>query len=201
MGNVRIALPVVVGSLLSLVSGCNTLKPLEKPPGAVDISSVVQQIQQAIDPFWDSEKSGLPGLSSVRIALQTVHDNRVSGVADYLIVALRGYYDRARTQEVDLTLVPQPPAKNRTHFQPPNLAQSLTQAIAAAQRQIKATYRNGDHVLNTQEIDVQLAFTVVWDVSGGAGGWKLSPISLSASDEYSQSTTDTITVVFTAPTG
>ena len=103
------------------------------------MSAVVQQIQAAIDPFWDSEKNGLPGLSSVRIALQTVHDNRVSGEADYLIVALRGYYDQAMTQEVDLTLVPQPPAKNRAHFQPPNLAQSLTQAIAAAQKQIKAT--------------------------------------------------------------
>lgn len=48
---------------------------------------------------------------------------------------------------------------------------------------------------------MQLQFTVVWDVSGGLGQWKLSPISLSASDEYSRSTTDTITVVFTAPTG
>jgi hypothetical protein len=187
--------------VLALASGCSTLRPLQQPPGAVDISAVVQQIQAAIDPFWGSEKNGLPGLSSVRIALQTVHDNRVSGEADYLIVALRGYYDQAMTQEMDLTLVPQPPAKNRAHFQPPNLAQSLTQAIAAAQKQIKATYRNGDHVLNTQEIDVQLQFTVVWDVSGGLGQWKLSPISLSASDEYSRSTTDTITVVFTAPTG
>jgi hypothetical protein len=198
---VKTPLPVALGSVLALASGCSTLRPLQQPPGAVDISAVVQQIQAAIDPFWGSEKNGLPGLSSVRIALQTVHDNRVSGEADYLIVALRGYYDQAMTQEMDLTLVPQPPAKNRAHFQPPNLAQSLTQAIAAAQKQIKATYRNGDHVLNTQEIDVQLQFTVVWDVSGGLGQWKLSPISLSASDEYSRSTTDTITVVFTAPTG
>lgn len=193
--------PVVLGAVLAFVSGCSALRPLPPPPGVVDISAVVQQIQEAIDPFWDSEKGGLPALSSVRIALQTVHDNRVSGEADFLIVALRGYYDKAMTQEVDLTLVPQPPPKNRAHFQPPNLAQSLTDAIAAAQKQIKATYRNGAHVLNTQEIDVELQFTVVWSVGGGVGQWRISPVALSASDDYSRSTTDTITVAFTAPTG
>lgn len=78
-------LPVALSTLLTLVSGCSALRPLQKPPGVVDISSVVQQIQQAIDPFWESEKNGLPRLSSVRIALQTVHDNRVSGEADYLM--------------------------------------------------------------------------------------------------------------------
>ena len=201
MRTVRAPLPVAVGTLLAVVSGCSTLRPMPPPPAAVDIAAVVQQIQQAIDPFWDSEKNGLPGLSSVRIALQTVHDNRVSGEADYLIVALRGYYDKAMTQEVDLTLVPQPPAKNRAHFQAPNLAQALTDAIAAAQKQIKTTYQNGNHVLSTQEIDVQLQFTVAWSVGGGVGQWRISPVSLSASDDYSRSTTNTITVAFTAPTG
>lgn len=198
---VREPLAVALSTLLALVSGCSTLRPLPPPPGAVDLSAVVLQIQEAIDPFWDSEKNGLPGLSSVRIALQTVHDDRVSGEADYLIVALRGYYDRAMTQEVDLTLVPQPPPKNRARFQPPDLAQSLTRAIAAAQKQIKAAYSHGGHVLNTQEIDVQLQFTVVWSVGGGVGQWRISPVSLSATDDYSRSTTDTITVAFIAPGG
>lgn len=55
---VRTPLPVALGTLLTLVSGCSALRPLQKPPGVVDISSVVQQIQEAIDPFWESEKNG-----------------------------------------------------------------------------------------------------------------------------------------------
>jgi len=43
--------PVSLGTLLALVSGCNTLLPLQPPPGAVDISAVVQQIQEAVDHF------------------------------------------------------------------------------------------------------------------------------------------------------
>lgn len=145
--------------------------------------------------------AGIAGISYPQSKDAPVDRHALSFFHGYLIVALRGYYDQSMTQEVDLTLVPQPPPKNRAHLQPPNLAQSLTQAIAAAQKQIKAADRSGDHVLNTQEIDVQLQFTVAWDVSGGAGQWRISPISLSASDEYSRSTTDTITVAFTAPTG
>lgn len=196
----RVKTPLIMGLcvFLSFVSGCCTTRHPQKPPD-VDISSVVQQIQKAIDPFWDSKAKGLPPLTSVKIALQTVNDSKISGEVDYLVVALQGYYDNSVTQEVDLTLVPQEPAKRHALAKLPNLAKSLKDEISAAQSQIKAAYSNGAHVLTTQEIDVQLQFAVIWDESAGPTGWKLSPISLTASDEHSKSTTDTITVVFMTP--
>src|ERR1700690_3113860 len=91
-----------------LLSSCCTSSALKDPPQAVfHVSDLVADIQSAIDPFFGSQPNGLPQLSSVKLALQTVQENRIAGEADYLIVAVKGYYDNAFTQEMDLTLVPQ----------------------------------------------------------------------------------------------
>ena len=129
------------------------------------------------------------------MVLQTVHDSRISGEADYLVVALKGYYDNASTQEVDLTLVP----KQTVALGGPTIGQALTNAIASAQKEIQATYAHGEHTLATQQIDVQIGFAVTWDESAGVNKWAILPVSISASQEFSSKTTNTITVTFKKP--
>jgi hypothetical protein len=182
-----------------LAAGCCTTAGLKPPPDkAVHVADLIAAIQRAIDPFWDVKD---PPLSSVKVALQTVRDNRISGEVDYLVVAVKGYYDNAATEEVDLTLMPkQPPAQLLALKDAgPDIEKALREAIENARKQISKTYSTHGHILNTQEIDVQISFAVTWDISAGVAAWKISPISISASDEYSKQTTNTITVVFKAP--
>jgi hypothetical protein len=194
------AIFVCVGVLI-LVSACTTSRALKgPPPESVRISDVVEAIQRAIDPFWQSSPNGLPPIASVKIALQAVRDDRLSAEADYLVVALKGYYDNAFTQEIDLTLTPRKSAQENAEEFGPSIETRLRDAIASAQKQIAATYHHGDHVLGTQEIDVQLAFAVTWDANAGVNKWAILPISLTASNDLSIKTTNTITVAFKTPT-
>jgi hypothetical protein len=192
-----IAAMVVCGVLISLLSACcgsGLVKP--DAPGKVEIADVVAAIQDAIDPFWQP-KAGLPPLGTVKVALQTVHDTKFSGEADYLIVALKGYYDHAFTQELDLVLVP-PPRGLSEEGLPQGITKALHDAIESAQRQIKATYTHNGHTLNTQEIDVQIAFAVTWDASA-ALKFSILPVTLNAGAETSLKTTNTVTVTFKKP--
>lgn len=194
----RVLLPSALLSVF-LVSGCCLSRALKAPPpGSVHISEVVDEVQKAIDPFWQAQPNGLPPIASVKLVLQTVHDSRLTAEADYLVVALKGYYDNAFTQEVDLTLVPQRVIANKAAIGP-EIEKALHDAIISAQQQIKATYSSGGHTLNTQEIDVQISFSVTWDVNAGVNKWSIVPISITASGDLSSKTTDTITVTFKRP--
>jgi hypothetical protein len=188
---------VVSGFLFFLLSACcgtGLVKP--DAPGKVAIADVVAAIQDAIDPFWQP-KAGLPPLATVKVALQTVHDTKFSGEADYLIVALKGYYDHAFTQELDLTLAP-PPRGVSVERLPEDITKALHDAIESAQKQIKATYTYNGHTLNTQQIDVQIGFAVTWDASA-ALKFSILPITLNAGAETSLKTTNTVTVTFKKP--
>lgn len=193
----RSACPAIAAVILSACCSTSSLTP--KPPGAVHVDEVVKAVQNAIDPFWQGSPNGLPPIASVKLALQTVHDNRISGEADYLIVALKGYYDNAFTQEMDLVLVPQQKFAALDLVNGPSLEKALHDAIESAQGQIKKSYGSGPHALSTQEVDVQISFAVTWDVSAGVAKWIVAPVSISASDEWSSKTTNTVTVTFKAP--
>jgi hypothetical protein len=187
-------------AILSLVSsGCASRVPKAPPSESVHIADVVDVIQKAIDPFWQAQPSGLPPISSVKLALQTVRDSRLSGEADYLVVAVKGYYDNAFTQEVDLTLVPQRRIAPLIAVPGPTIEKALRAAIESAQKQISATYTSGGHTLSTQQIDVQISFSVTWDASAGVNKWAIVPISFSGSEELSSKTVNTITVTFKTP--
>lgn len=188
---------LVSGLLFSLLSACcgsGFVKP--DAPGKVAIADVVAAVQDAIDPFWKTT-AGLPPLASVKVALQTVHDTKFSGEADYLIIALKGYYDHAFTQELDLTLAPRPP-ELRAESLPESITKALREAVESAQKQIKATYTYNGHTLNTQQIDVQIGFAVTWDASL-ALKFSIVPITLNAGAETSLKTTNTVTVTFKKP--
>lgn len=185
----------------ALLTSCCTSSALKDPPKAVfHVSDLVADVQTAIDPFFGSQSNGLPQLSSVKLALQTVQENRITGEADYLIVAVKGYYDNAFTQEMDLTLVPQSVPHIFSLATGPTITEALHDAIASAQTEIKATYGKGPHALSTQEIDVQISFAVTLDFNAGVAKWSIVPISITASDEISKKTTNTITVTFKNPT-
>jgi hypothetical protein len=187
--------------VVCLLSGCCSTTALKPPPsGSVRVSDIVKEVQAAIDPYWQdpAHPSALPPIASVKIALQTVHDNRLSLEADYLVVAVKGYYDNAYTQEVDLTLVPAKPSENKLLGL--SMGDALKEAIGSVQKEIQTTYTSDTgHPLSTQEVDVQVGFAVTWDGSAGVAKWSIVPISISASDELSIKTTNTITVAFKVP--
>jgi hypothetical protein len=190
-------------AVLWAATGCcpSALKPSPKaPPGSVNVGQVIAEVQDAIEPFWESN-GGLPPLSAVEIDLQTVRDDKISAEADFLVVALQGYYDNAVTQEVDIKLA-KPPKGTRaaaTTLKHPSISEVLRNEIAEIQKVVKASYGTGEHLLRTKEIDVQLKFAVTWDVQAGVSGWKILPITFSASNEYSRSTSNTIIVTFAQP--
>lgn len=195
----RLIGPTLIVCLFS--GGCTSTALNPVPPGSVRVSDVVKEVQNAIDPYWQdpAHPSSLPPIASVKIALQTVHDTRLSAEVDYLVVALKGYYDNAYTQEMDVTLVPQKPAGEKAHAL--TAGEALRDAIGSVQKEVQASYTSdAGHTLNTQEVDVQVCFAVTLDVSGGANKWAISPISLTATGELSLKTTNTITVVFKLPT-
>jgi hypothetical protein len=186
---------------ICLLSACCAPTALKPPPdGSVRVSDLVKEVQNAIDPFWQdpAHPGSLPPIASVKIALQTVHDTRLSGEVDYLVVALKGYYDNAYTQEVDITLAPQKPSAEKARAL--TAGEALRAAIEGVQKEVQASYTSdAGHTLNTQEVDVQVCFAVTWDASLGANKWAISPISLTASGELSLKTVNTITVAFKVP--
>jgi hypothetical protein len=81
---------------------------------------------------------------------------------------------------------------------PEDITKALHYAIESAQKQIKAAYTYHGHTLNTQQIDVQIAFAVTWDASV-ALKFSILPITLNAGAETSLKTTNTVTVTFKKP--
>lgn len=178
------------------LSGCCTQGVTKHPDKAVSVSDVVSEVQDAIDDYY-APANGLPGIKSVKVSLQTVHDDKFSAEVDYLIVALKGYYDKATTQEIDLTLVPKSVENVRTVES--DVTKTLKQLIAGARNEIKDSYTHNGHTLNTNEIDVRLDFTVSWDITAGVNKWVLTPVSVNASNDYSSKTVQSITVAFSKP--
>jgi hypothetical protein len=126
-------------------------------------------------------------------------DDKTSAEADYLIVALKGYYDNSQTSQLDITLTPEKPPEIKELALPlDDTIKQLKKAILSAQQEIQKTYASATpgHTLYTSEVDVQIGFTVTWDGSLGVNKWALLPISLSASKEVSYKTANTITIAF-----
>jgi len=190
----------VIVFLPLVLFSCNTLPPKPQNDGFVKVDDIVKAIQDSIDSV-QSGASKLPPIQSVKVALQTVNDTRLSGEADYLVIAIKGYYDNAFTQEIDLTLVPTQVNQLQKQAVPgtADLKRDLVKAIQDAQKEISKSYSGKNYTLNTQEVDVQISFSVVWDGSAGVDSWKIAPLSITASGEVSLKTTNTITVAFSKP--
>ena len=197
---------LAVALLGTLLSSCANIspKPPVPPPGAPSVADIIKSVQTAIDSFYPQAgvDSSLPPLKNVKLSLQTVLDNKATGEADYLLVALKGYNENVQTQELDVILTPEQTKMTTMSLnEPPSIAVVLQQAIKKAQEQIQRTYTSTVHgrSLNTTEVDVQIGFTVTWDAAIGVNKWELLPITLSGGEEISHKTTHTITVAFAKP--
>lgn len=173
------------------------------PKTIVHISEFVEAVQDAINPFYQSSPSSpssvswLPRISSVKLALQTFRELKITGGLQYLVIAAEGYYDDTATEEVTLTLVPQAPGiSQRATTTQRLITQALHDAIAAVQKEVKPVYGSGANALRTNEIDVQVSFVLAWSGSAGVDKWTISPIQITAKGEYTSKMTHTVTVVF-----
>ena len=174
---------------------------------------MVNAVQDAINPFWcnkggASDSNGecsknLPPLSQVKLALQTVRDTKAAVEADYLIASVQGLKDSSQTQEIDPTLKPhKPPQEQITVTGIDEFAKVRAlpyDTIKHARDGMNATYGQGDQMLDTEQIDVQIAFAVTWDWKIGVNKWKILFLSANASLERSSKTTNIITVSFIRP--
>jgi len=142
-------------------------------------------------------------MTKIKLALQTVRDTKGGLGVDYLIASAQASKEYAETQEVDLILVPHYLSSVMTYdFQTDDLAnvgKALHDAIEGTQKSIARTYGTGTKMLDTDEIDVQMAFAITWD--GKIGGSKIPVLKFLASPtlEHSIKTTNTITVTFARP--
>jgi hypothetical protein len=107
------------------------------------------------------------------------------------------------SQEVDVTLTPREAQKIDVYSVEgddlASIGKSLRDAIQGAQQSIKNTYGKGIRTLNTDEISVQMAFSITWGSKLGGSKIPIVNLSISPSVEKSVKTTNTITVTFSRP--
>lgn len=187
-----IALAVLTSAALS---ACVTTHP-SAPAPTITVDQFVAAVQDAINQTPD-EKGALPPLKQVKLSLQTSTELKNSVEFDYLVVDVKGYYDKQSSRELDLTLV-KTPEKLHAELVQDDLRQALAKAITSAQEQVKRTYSKAGLKLTTNEVDVQVSFVVTWDAGGGVGKWAISPVSLTAGTEYTSKAVQTVTVCYSA---
>lgn len=160
----------------------------------VTIDAVVRQVQDALNNVQpDLTASGLPAFKSVKLSLQTVRTAKATAEVDLSVVTVNGSYEKDRSQEFDITLIPTPPPKSMAPAMA-SVTQPLEDAIRQAVGAVHASY-NGNTPLTVSEIDVVIGFTVIWDGSGTVG-FSILPVGGKVGAEFSKSAVHTITVTY-----
>ena len=167
---------------------------------AVTVQSAIEQVKQALsDAQTDMSREHLknfPPLKQVDLALQTVFAEKVGGGFKFWIISIGGSWEKDRSQELDISLVPPNPG-NPKKISTNSLTQSLVQAIVSAAEGVNNA-GEGEIPLNTSSVVVKISFTVKKDVNGGVSTPELSPITADSTGDLSKTAVQTLTLTFSS---
>lgn len=163
------------------------------------IDAVVGQVEQALADVQRSlANSDLPPLKQVKLSLQTVATKKGGVTLKLWVINIGGTWEKDKTQQIDIVLIPPPPAPITKGQVAPSLSQELQEAIVSAAIGVRNA-GSGPVPLKFSTLDIQIGFTVKGDVNGGANV-AIVPITLDFTGDLSKTAVQTLTVSFAAST-
>lgn len=165
---------------------------------ATTVQAVIDQVKQALSDaqteLAKEKLNNLPPLKQVDLALQTVIAQKGSSGFSFWIISVGGIWEKDRSQELDITLVPPNPGGPK-QISTSSLTQTMVQSIVSAAQGIN-TAGNGNIPLKTSSVVVKISFTVKLEGNVGAKTPQLSPITASASVDLAKTAVQTLTLTF-----
>jgi hypothetical protein len=135
----------------------------------------------------------MPPLKEVKLSLQTVASAKVGGSLQFWIISFGDTWEKDKAQQLTITLIPPPPGTSHT-VAAETLTKDLEDAIVSVAQGIKGS-DVGAVALKLSTLEVQMAFTVKNDTSGGLSP-KIIPITPSFTGDLATTAVQTLTISF-----
>ncbi len=167
----------------------------------VEIEELIGEIQTGIAKAQEQlSAEQIPLLKSVTLDLVAEARMRIDGGFEFIVVTLGGYWERASSQEIEVTLKPpKPPKLLRKRPRPrPGVADQLANAIVAAGRGVQKAGSNTNVPLVATALKVVLTFVVRAGISAGLK-FELQLVTAKLAGQLEKSATHQVTVLFEDP--
>jgi hypothetical protein len=190
----------IVLAALAFLPGCTTLAPVTPAadPPAVAIEDVIRQVQQALTHAQTTLATReLPPLKKVTLALQTVAVRKGGLTLKLLVIGAGATWEKDRTQQMTLTLVPPPPVKSLLAASAP-ITDDLESAIISAAEGVKNA-NTGPVPLKLDRLDVEISFTVKGSLGASGSSIEITPVTADFNGTLAKTVVQTLTVSFSAP--
>lgn len=165
---------------------------------ATTAQAVIDQVKQALSDAQTQlareNLKNLPPLKQVDLALQTVITEKAGGGFNFWIISIGGTWQKDRSQELDITLVPPSPGGPK-QISTASLTETLVQSIVSAAQGIN-TAGNGNIPLKTSSVVLKISFTVKLDGNAEIKTPQLLPITANATGDLAKTAVQTLTLTF-----
>ncbi len=192
-----LAATVAISLVLSMVVRGGQ-KPPKAPPGdRVELGAVVQAIKDALDESEKYQVRNFPPFQSATVSVMTTVEKQVGGGVKLFVFNLgaTGTLDNASTLTFELS-PPAPPKGPRIEsFSPVDIKNALASQIAVAKLGFVSVNAQ-TQALQANKVEIEIAFTVKTEVSGGVDTGTILPVGITINGTYSQETGNTIRLVF-----
>ena len=191
--------------VMLVIPSCCTQGALSPPPGTptgLGIQELVQEIQKGLaKAITELGGQKLLSLKSATLNLVAEATRSDSGNIKLVVASVGTKWEKAFTQEIELTLVPPSVRSEWKGFALKNpVADQLADAIVSAVRAVKDAPNNTDVPLEPSSLKVVISFVVKWTANLGAtGGFQIVPVTVDLGCQATTAATQKITVVFENP--
>lgn len=178
---------------LALLAGCSAI-PETAADRSAAIEEVIGQVQAALAKVQTKlAEQNFPPLKDVKLTLQTVVTRKAGGEIKLGVANAQAGWEKARTQQISITLVP-PPAGHLKLGLEPSLTEDFEAAILSAADGLQKA-RSGPVPLVASAVEVEIDFTVKL-TGGGGGSVALLPVTLGADASVSAATVQNLRLEF-----
>jgi hypothetical protein len=165
--------------------------------GGVELNLVVKAIEDALKESQAHAVAGFPDLTSVSVTLQNTVSKEIGGKVKVLVFNAGG---GGRTDKAtSMTFSMKPPPKERqvsvSSFKPADIKNILSREIASAQAGFLEA-RNAATYLQTNKVEIEVAFSVEKKGEGGIDTGELLPVGVQVGGAVTKKTGNKITLTY-----
>lgn len=159
------------------------------------IPNVLNEVQKAlVKAQTQIADLGMPPLKSVTLTLQTGLIGKGGPKADLVVVSLGQTWQKERSQELILELIPPEPYTPIEIASKPELSDQIVEAIVSAATGVQAA-RSGKPPLLLNSLQAEFTFVIDTETHGGLA-FKIIPVSLDLGGELKSKALHKIKVIF-----